>query len=323
MTRLGYGLAKLPVRKSQIIDEEKSMEIIKLAIENGINIFDTSLFYLNGQSEEIAGKAISQFGNNCEISTKISLKQFNTEEEFLNIFYMQIKKLKKRYIDYYLIHGFDEEMLEKFNRLGVWKWINKLKDNGKIKNIGFSYHGNFDLLKKIVDLYNWDVCMIKFSPLDEEFETGKKGIEYLNEKNIRVFLMQPYFGGMYTDILDTHEKKKALLYKLLDEYKIDTIFIGTKSNKHLLENISIVKNYYKDNNVERNVGYFNNLKENYIKYKTIKCNGCDCCNICEQKVAIPYIFMIYNIYQITNNKKKFVYDYENIVIKHGNSRQNV
>lgn len=320
MTKLGYGLAKLPFDSNGEIDEIKSTEIIKQAFNEGIDIFDTSPFYLNGKSEEIIGKVLSESPIECEISTKISLKNFNTKDEFLDIFNMQLNRLKRDKIDFYLIHGFDKKRLDKFNRLGVWKWLEELKNEEKIKNIGFSFHGEMKLLEEIIDLYHWDVCMIKFSPLDENFETGEAGIKYLNAKKIKVFLIQPYFGGVYVDLINTFERKQQLFYKIWNVYKVDTIFVGTRDKEHLLENINIMKGYYKDKEIKKKLRDFEKFKEEYLNSKVVKCDGCNLCRICKENIAIPYIFAIYNIFKMTNNKKKFIYDYENIIKKHGNYR---
>ena len=202
---LGYGCMRYP-RKNGIIDYKRTEKQIMTAIENGVNFFDTA--YLYPQSEEILGKILEE--NNCREKVKIAdkLPMVKTRERIAEIFEKQLKRLKTDYIDYYMIHTlFTFEDWQKLKNIGILSFLDEEKSKGRIINIGFSFHGNLHQFKKIIDDYDWEFCMIQYNYVDENYQAGKKGLEYAASKGIGVVVMEPLKGGMLVDKLPNEGQK--------------------------------------------------------------------------------------------------------------------
>ena len=178
---LGYGCMRFPVidGDGDKIDEAKSIEMIRYAIDNGVNYLDTAFFYHGGNSERLVGKALKDgYRKLAYLATKLPLGEVNCEDDVERIFNEQLEKLDTDYIDFYLMHMMsDIKVWERLKSIGIEKWIEDKKASGAIRQVGFSYHGKSDMFCKIIDAYDWDFSQIQYNYLDEHSQAGRKGLD--------------------------------------------------------------------------------------------------------------------------------------------------
>ncbi|MBQ1984189.1 MAG: aldo/keto reductase, partial [Spirochaetaceae bacterium] len=163
---LGFGLMRLPLLlNSEEIDKEKTRNLVKLAIDQGINYFDTAYPYHHGKSEIVFGEIVKEenLRDKIYIADKMPVWDVKKEEDFYRILDEQLNKLQTDYIDFYLLHAMDAERWEKVKNLNVTKFLENAKSSGKIRHIGFSFHDNFDAFKKMCDEYSgFEFCQLQY-----------------------------------------------------------------------------------------------------------------------------------------------------------------
>src|SRR6056297_2830635 len=322
---LGMGCMRLPVvdDDNEKIDEAKAIEMIRYAADHGINYFDTAWPYHGGNSEALLGRALQDgYRKNVKIATKLPSWKIEKEEDFNYYLKEQLNNLQTDYIDLYLLHTLNKKFWENLKSLNVIDWLEK-KKNGVIKNIGFSFHASYDVFEEIVDYYDWDFCQIQYNYLDTEFQAGKKGLKYANNKGIAVVVMEPLRGGTLAktpppkvkDILkQSSNQRNAVewsLQWLWDQEEVNVVLSGMSTMGQLKENIKLAKQAkeYKLNENENEL--IEKARKKFLDIFPVACTGCNYCVPCPQGVAIPNIFALYN--------KAIIYDeYE----KNNNSYSN-
>lgn len=213
ISQLGYGCMRFS-RKGSGIDYEKAEKEVLLAIEKGVNYFDTAYIYPG--NEECLGWILEK--NKCRekvnIATKLPQYILRSAAAIDKTFLEELKRLRTDYIDYYLMHMFtDYAEWERLQKLGIEQWIARQKAQGRIRYIGFSYHGDTEMFLKILDAYDWDFCQIQYNYLDEHTQAGRTGLQAAAKKGIPVIIMEPLRGGKLVnlpqkakDLLSSHSK---------------------------------------------------------------------------------------------------------------------
>ena len=153
---LGFGCMRLPLLPGGDrgdIDYERSQNMIDEAIANGVNYFDTAYGYLDGQSEIFVGKALKKYPRDSYyLATKLPMGRIDSYEQGMEIFKHQFEKLQVDYIDFYLFHGINKTVFdEKIIKFGLLDEMIKMKEEGKIRNLGFSFHGSFEDFEYILN----------------------------------------------------------------------------------------------------------------------------------------------------------------------------
>ncbi|MBS3810996.1 MAG: aldo/keto reductase [Halanaerobiales bacterium] len=323
---LGMGCMRLPVvdDDNEKIDEAKAIEMIRYAADHGINYFDTAWPYHGGNSEALLGRALQDgYRKNVKIATKLPSWKIEKEEDFNYYLKEQLNNLQTDYIDLYLLHTLNKKFWENLKSLNVIDWLKEKKKNGVIKNIGFSFHASYDVFEEIVDYYDWDFCQIQYNYLDTEFQAGKKGLKYANNKGIAVVVMEPLRGGTLAktpppkvkDILkQSSNQRNAVewsLQWLWDQEEVNVVLSGMSTMGQLKENIKLAKQA-KEHKLNKNENeLIQKARKKFLDIFPVACTGCNYCVPCPQGVAIPNIFALYN--------KAIIYDeYE----KNNNSYSN-
>ena len=162
VSRFGMGCMRLPQLPDKGgIDETESIRMIRYAVDNGVNYFDTAYVYTG--SEEILGKAMKDgYREKAVIVTKMFDSQYDTPEKCLD---EQLSRLQIDEIDLYLFHGLGIRSWQRVKELDLISFMEKMKQKGKIRHFGFSFHGGIDLFREIVDAYDWAMCMIEINYL--------------------------------------------------------------------------------------------------------------------------------------------------------------
>ncbi|NHJ47989.1 MAG: 4Fe-4S dicluster domain-containing protein [Asgard group archaeon] len=298
---LGMGCMRLPVtivKRKAVVMEEEAIRVIRKAIDSGINYVDSAYRYHGSQSEIILGKALKDgYREKVFIETKLYTPGLKTADDFDRLLDEQLKKLDVNYIDVYLVHGLNwkryQNVISKFN---IIEKLQKAKEDGKIKHIGFSSHDEPENIIKIIDTGFFEVMLVQYNLLDQENE---EIINHAAKNGLGVVLMGPNGGGR----LGISPPKD--IEHLLSPNRTNFIDLALKfvwNNPNVSVALSGMSN---ESMVEENVK-FANIKENkltnsdleriekinscYKKLADINCTQCGyCMDDCPENINIKYI----------------------------------
>lgn len=196
LSRLGMGNMRLPVLegKDNEIDYDKAKAVIDAAYRSGINYYDTAYIYHGGMSEVFTGKALKEYPRESYyVADKFN---FQAQPDYEKQFAEQLGRLGMDYIDFYLLHGIQDNFAEDILKSGAIEYFDGLKKEGKIRYFGFSYHGNEENLLKVLAAYPWDFVQIQLNYYDWEYGNQRRLYEILAERAIPVMVMEPVHGGL-------------------------------------------------------------------------------------------------------------------------------
>ncbi len=304
---LGFGCMRFPTRGGSI-DEPRSVAMIRKAIEQGINYFDTAYIYHGGKSESLLGTALDGgYREKVKIATKLPPYMVSKLEGARKILENQLRKLKTDYIDYYLLHMLtDKAMFDRMVNLGVMTWLEELKSKGVIKNIGFSFHGGKQDFLLILNAYPWDFCQIQYNYLDENNQATREGLEAAASKGLPVIIMEPLRGGK----LVTHlpgEVVKAFkdqnsrwspaewaLRWIWNHPSVTVVLSGMSDEAQLEENLRIAGDMEPGSLTGKELEVFERVKAVMLEKTKVPCTACGYCMPCPAGVDIPGCFSSYN-----------------------------
>lgn len=325
---LGYGMMRLPTEEGVAardskspIDQEMVNRLVDYAIEHGVNYFDTSPVYCQGMSEHATGIALHRHPRDSYfIATKMSnfSPVTHSREASVKLFQNSLKELQVDYIDYYLLHGIGMGGWEAFNARfvdnGILDWLVEQRKEGKIRNLGFSYHGDievFDYLLENHDKYHWDFVQIELNYLDwghaKEINERNTDAEYLygelRQRGIPAVIMEPLLGGRLSNVpqyIAMEMKKRdpehtvaswAFRYAGTPEGVL-TVLSGMTYMEHLKDNLLSycpLKPVSKEEEA-----FLYDIARKLVGLRTIPCNDCKYCMPCPYGIDIPGIFVYYN-----------------------------
>ena len=192
---LGYGCMRFS-RKVGVIDYEKAEREILCAVRGGINYFDTAYIYPG--SEALLGKVLEKNGlrEQVYIATKLPHYLIKSRDKLDKLFEEELSRLRTDHIDYYFMHMLtNTEAWERLCAIGIVEWLAEKKASGQIRQVGFSYHGATEDFCALLDVYEWDFCMIQYNYMDEHTQAGRRGLQRAHEKGLPVMIMEPLRGG--------------------------------------------------------------------------------------------------------------------------------
>ncbi|WP_407391777.1 aldo/keto reductase [Methanobrevibacter sp.] len=304
ISTLGFGAMRLPLKNGKI-DRNKAKELIYYAIDNGINFIDTA--YLYGDSESFLGEILTpEIKSKVKICTKLPSINVRKYEDMENILAEQLKRLQLDCIDYYLIHAVDLKTINRLLKRDLIKFIDKAKAEGKIKHVGFSYHGPKEEFEQVVDAYDWDIVMVQYNYFDDNVQISAEGIDYAASKGMGILVMEPLKGGilagkMPKDAEDIFKKANPdksnaqwAMEWVLNNRNITSVLSGMNSFEQLDDNLDIAEKTtplsmsFED---METVELVKRVMRNSLK---INCSTCGYCMPCPQGVNIPTCMRIYN-----------------------------
>lgn len=304
---LGYGCMRF-TKNGSSIDLEKAEQELMYGISHGINYLDTAYVYPG--NEEAVGKILAK--NHCReeinLATKLPHYLIKTRAGAEKKFQEELQRLQTDYIDYYLMHMLNDcRTWEKLVQIGIRDWIEEKKKSGAIRNIGFSYHGNSENFRALLDAYDWDFCQIQYNYLDEHAQAGREGLEYAGKKGIPVIIMEPLRGGRLVNHLpqgakeciaksDTFDSPAELALRWLwDQPQVTCVLSGMNSMDMVKENIRIAETAAPNQFGEKEQALVAQVREEIRKKMKVPCTGCAYCMPCPQHVDIPMAFHCYNL----------------------------
>ncbi len=307
LSALGFGCMRFPA-KGGGFDEPRCISMIRTAIEYGINYFDTAYIYHGGRNEVMLGKALEGgYRERVNIATKLPAYMVHQLSSAKNMFATELERLKTNYIDYYLLHMLtDFDLFARMRDIGVLDWMEGLKREGVIQNIGFSFHGAKDSFRQILEAYPWDFCQIQYNYLDENNQAGKAGLLLAAKLGIPVIVMEPIRGGMLSDKLPetlVHAFQDANPDRSMAEWalrwvwnhkEVTVVLSGMSTEEQLAENIRTASDALPDSLTSSELEVFERVKKELAAQTRVPCTACGYCMPCPFGVNIPGCFSIYN-----------------------------
>lgn len=310
---LGYGCMRFPKVNGKI-DEDRTRKQIISAIERGVNYFDTAYMYPN--SETVLGNILSDgYREKVMIASKIPPFMVHSRKDMDTVLETQLKRLKTDYIDYYLIHSITtKEGWERMKQLGAVDFLEKAKAAGKIRRIGFSYHGEGHDFKDIVDDYPWDFCQIQYNYMDENAQAGIEGLRYAASKNLGIAVMEPLRGGLLAGKMPPKIERiwsdagiggtpaEWALRWVWNHPEVSVVLSGMNQEDQIDENIRIAGTARPNSLADVEAECINKVKTALREKLKIGCTGCGYCMPCPAGVNIPVCFSYYNDKSIYEDK---------------------
>ena len=311
LSALGMGAMRLPVVNGDdaSIDEAAAFAMVDEAMAKGVNYYDTAWGYHNGNSELVMGRALARYPREkFYLATKFPGYDLSNMPKVKEIFAKQLEKCQVEYFDFYLFHNVCEMNIDAYldPQYGIYDYLLEQRKNGRIRHLGFSAHGDYDVMKRFLDAYGKDMefCQIQLNYLDWEFQDAKKKVELLNEWNIPVWVMEPLRGGKLASLSAEDEAKlKALrpeetipawAFRYLQTIpSVKVVLSGMSNMKQMQENIRTFEEDKPLNDEELKAIY--SIADGMVKKIVLPCTACHyCTSHCPQGLDIPGLLALYN-----------------------------
>ena len=311
LSGLGMGAMRLPVidGDDSRIDETKTQAMVDYAMEQGVNYYDTAWGYHDGHSETVMGKALSRYPRESYyLATKFPGYDLSNMDKVEEIFEKQLEKCGVGYFDFYLFHNVCEMNIDAYldEKYGIYEYLMKQKAAGRIRHLGFSAHGNLDVMKRFLDAYGKDMefCQIQLNFLDWTFQGAKEKVEILKEWNIPVWVMEPLRGGKLARLAADDEKAlKALrpeenipawAFRFLQSVPGVTMVLSGMSNLQQMQDN--IHTFAEDKPLtEKEMDTLLQIADGMVKKIVLPCTACHyCTSHCPQGLPIPELLALYN-----------------------------
>ncbi len=319
---LGMGMMRLPKISpdKEDIDEKAAEAMIDYAYAHGVNYFDTAHMYHDGGSEPFVGRALKKFDRKSfYLATKMPVWMADTPADIERIFQFQLERLQTDYFDFYLVHSLNAGHYQRMKDFGAYEFLKKMKAEGKIRYLGFSFHDKPELLEQICDEYEWDFAQIQLNYLDWEMQDAKRQYEILEQHGLPCIVMEPIRGGTLASPCQRSNElfeaanpnvsvaSWALRYAA-SLPNVLTVLSGMSNMDQLKDNIATIEQFKPLEDSEREV--IEEAVSAYKEFYTIPCTGCRYCMDCPAGVDIPKMFSLYNQYAAVNDIDGYKAAYE-------------
>jgi predicted aldo/keto reductase-like oxidoreductase len=322
ISALGFGCMRLPVigKDKSRIDEKAAMEMVHLAIDRGVNYFDTAYpyhgkdFSTGGAGEPFLARALKKADREIiHIATKLPSWMIETRKDMDRYLDEQLERLETGYIDFYLLHALKRSRWEKLIRMGILEFLDRAIKAGKIRYAGFSFHDDLTLFEEIVDAYDWTLCQIQYNYFDEDYQAGRKGLEYAADRGIAVVVMEPLRGGLLVKDLpaetrqifdETASERSAVEWALRwvwNQAGVSTVLSGMSHLDQMRENLDLAENASEARWTENDEDAVRKARDIINELQRVNCTTCGYCMPCPEGVNIPFNLALSNDHHIFND----------------------
>ena len=328
---LGMGCMRLPLINRddpKSIDEAQATQMVRYAIDHGVNYIDTAYPYHGGESEPFVGRALQDgYREKVFLATKLPTWAIQTREDMDKYLNEQLERLQTDTIDFYLIHGLKRVRWENMKRLGLEGFLNSAIQDGRIRYAGFSFHADRENFKEIVDGYDWTFCQIQYNYLDENFQAGKEGLEYAAQKGLGIVIMEPLRGGKIAEnvpeammqIWNEAETKRTpaewALRWVWNHPEMSVVLSGMSALKQVQENLQTADQGMAHSLTAQELQLIDRVKVEYKKRIKVDCTNCGYCMPCPNGVNIPDCFARYNTAFLFENFEQMKKNYHDMIPK--------
>ncbi len=316
LSALGFGTMRLPIKNGVYsdIDEQSAAEMFDYAITNGVNYFDTAWGYHDGQSEIVTGKLLSKYPRaKYYLASKFPGYDLANMDKVEEIFEKQLQKCGVEYFDFYLFHNVCEKNIDAYldEKYGIFDYLIKQKQNGRIKHLGFSAHGELNVIERFLQKYGsaMEFGQLQINYLDWEFQSARRKAELLQQYGIPVWVMEPLRGGKLAGLDERYERTlksvrpdepiAAWAFRFLQSIPEVTVTLSGMSN---LEQVKAnIETYRHDKPLtDDECATLLAIADEMVGATKLPCTECRYCTAhCPKGLDIPDLIRLYNEHRFT------------------------
>ena len=308
---LGFGCMRLPVTDNQPsganIDEVLSVEMIRHAIDKGVNYIDTAYPYHQGKSEIVTGKALRDgYRERVKLATKLPVWLVNEPADFDRLLGEQLDKLSTDHIDFYLLHALTKKRwTDSVLKHDLLKKAQAAIKDGRIHYLGFSFHDSYEVFEEILKSYDWTFCQIQYNYMDINNQAGTSGLKLAADRGIGVVVMEPLMGG---NLANPPAAVRAAMGKVADHYspadlalkwiwnqpEVSLVLSGMSTMEQVVENLRSADESAADSFKKAEHDAISALRKSFSSRIAVPCTNCKYCMPCPNGVDIPANFEFFN-----------------------------
>ena len=316
LSNLGMGCMRLPVvdGNDAVVDQAAVEEMVALAMDRGLNYYDTAWGYHAGHSETAIGKALSAYPRESFfLADKFPGYDLSNMGKVREIFEAQLKKCQVEYFDFYLFHNVCEMNIDAYldPKYGILDYLLQQKKNGRIRHLGFSCHGAMPVLKRFLEAYgkHMEFCQLQLNYIDWIFQGGREKVELLEQYHIPVWVMEPLRGGRLARLsaqeaavlqaLNPQRPIPAWAFRFLQSIpSVKVILSGMSNLDQMKDNLATFET--EDPLTEKELDGLLALGDEMTNPKALACTACRYCTThCPQGLDIPHLLALYNEHRFT------------------------
>jgi len=325
ISRLGFGAMRIPMIEengARHPDTARGVELIRHAIDQGVNYVDTAYVYSEKQNEEMVGEALKGgYRERVKIATKLACPLVESRGDMNKMLDEQLKKLGVGYIDFYLLHALNKDRWAKMKALGATDFLDEAVKDGRIKYPSFSFHDKYEVFEDILTSYDWQMAQIQFNYLDINEQAGLRGLRLAGRRNVPIVVMEPLRGGALASpppevkkILDRYPQKRSAhewAFRYVGHFGEVAVQLSGMSTREMVDdNLAIFDQISVGCMTEKDLRMVSALRAAYKKRMPIGCTGCSYCVPCPKGVRIPKLFATYNESKMFDRPEALSRNYE-------------
>ena len=307
---LGFGAMRLPTigNDPSHVDEPQAIEMIRYAIDHGVNYLDTAYPYHEKHSEIVVGKALlNGYREKVKLATKLPSWLVERPDDFDRFLDEQLEKLQTDHIDFYLLHALNSTRWPRLRDREVLNWAERVLSDGRIHYLGFSFHDDFAVFKDIVNATDrWTFCQIQYNFMDIEYQAGIKGLQYAADKGLAVVVMEPLRGGQLTtkipksvaELWESANIRRTpadwALQWIWNHSEVSVTLSGMSTMQHVIENLDSADRSGAGLLTDDELILIEKIREEYRRLAPVPCTNCKYCMPCPNGVEITAILEYYN-----------------------------
>lgn len=304
---IAFGCMRLPMRGNEV-DMVELDKMVEHAFAHGANYFDTAYKYVDGKSETAIGEILKKYPRESfMLADKNPAIIIHSREDVHKIFNEQLKKCQVEYFDNYMVHNINKNTISNYRDNDMYGELLKYKKEGKIKQLGFSFHGDPAMLKEVIKEHPWDFCQLQLNYLDWEVVNADQLYQIADEAGVPIIVMEPLRGGALCNLPEKAVQKLKEdcpndtqasfgLRWIANKPRVLTILSGMSNLQQMKENIDTFVNYRKFSEKENKTAH--EIAQIIQSLGAINCTACKyCMEECPRGVNIPAIFGLYNLYK--------------------------
>jgi uncharacterized protein len=306
---LGFGIMRLlrdPEHPDRI-NRKLANEMVRYAIEHGVNYFDTAQNYSAGESESVLGEALRGVRDQVMIATKVGF--WHIKEGLPGVethLKSQLQRLETDHIDFYMIHALTDARWKAFKEIGLLDFLEQKRREGIIRHVGFSFHGSPFFFKEVIRAWDWEFTQIQFNYVDRYMQAGEEGLVLANRQGIDVIIMEPLRGGQLVrevhpgirQVLQEANSGKTMaqwaLEYLWNRPEVDLVLSGMTTMDDVRENIALAERSSVGMLSPGEVAALEKAGDIYQSLIRVPCTLCRYCNSCPQNIDIARVMRVYN-----------------------------
>lgn len=315
VSALGFGCMRLPTLGApDHINEEAATELLREAIVRGVNYIDTAWFYhakqfgQAGESEPFVGRALSDgWRDRVHLATKLPQQIMRSRSDMDRFLSEQLERLQTDHIDFYLVHGVNGVTWNRARDLGVREFLDRAREQGLIRHVGFSFHGAAEDFPRIIEEYDsWEFVQIQFNYMDIDYQAGRAGLLHAAEKGLGVIVMEPLKGGrlavnlppemqaVFDERPEHWSAAEWALRYIWNEPGVGLLLSGMNAQSQLHENLRVAEEAREDSLAAEQTAVLATAREKLRSRMVADCSACRYCQPCPYGVQIPEVLSALN-----------------------------